>query len=309
MSGLPTMSLWSLLRHRLRAAVRAPFVGRRALSLILAGFVALYLGGGLVLLGILFDDLVREAAPGTDPLRVASRWLLPLALLYAALRVVVESGLGIDVRPYLALPTRWSVVAGLGAVVALVSLWNAVPMAFVATVGVEAAVDGAPGPAVRFGLVGMAGLAMVTFAVPVLRRGVTTRPLLAAAGGLLVVASAGVEWINVWGGVGSLLDVSGWLFGGAVAGRGLPVLGTIVTVGGAGGGYVRWLRREMDLDRRASSTASTRRTGEGLGGVATYGPGVREAVLKLRLILRNSKPRFSGVAGVSGTREGGDVPR
>ncbi|MCS4195394.1 hypothetical protein GGP46_000209 [Salinibacter ruber] len=39
------MALWTLLRHRLQAAVRAPFVGRRALSLILGGFMALYLGG------------------------------------------------------------------------------------------------------------------------------------------------------------------------------------------------------------------------------------------------------------------------
>ena len=53
------MALWTLLRHRLQAAVRAPFVGRRALSLILGGFMALYLGGGLVLVGLVFDDLVR----------------------------------------------------------------------------------------------------------------------------------------------------------------------------------------------------------------------------------------------------------
>ena len=66
----------------------------------------LYLGGGLVLLGIVFDDLVREVAPGADPLLVASRGLLPFALAYAAVRVFVESGVGADLRPYLPLPVR-----------------------------------------------------------------------------------------------------------------------------------------------------------------------------------------------------------
>ena len=93
------MTLLSLLYHRLQAAVRAPFVERRALSLILGGFMALYLGGGLVLFGLFFDDLVRNVAPGRDPLLVASRGLLPLGLLYAAVRVFTESGLGADVRP------------------------------------------------------------------------------------------------------------------------------------------------------------------------------------------------------------------
>ena len=65
------MSLWTFLRQRLRAYRRVPFFGRRALSLLLGGFLALYLGGGLVLLGVVFDDLVREVAPSADPLLAA----------------------------------------------------------------------------------------------------------------------------------------------------------------------------------------------------------------------------------------------
>ncbi len=131
------MSLWTLLRHRLRSCWRVAFFGRRALSLILGGFLALYLGGGLVLLGVMFDDIVREAVPGANPLLVASRWLLALGLLYAALRVFVELGLGTDPKPYQALPIRRSALAGMGAALALFSLWNAVPMAFVATACIE----------------------------------------------------------------------------------------------------------------------------------------------------------------------------
>jgi|APHM01.1.fsa_nt_gi hypothetical protein len=287
------MPLWRVLRHRLRAFRRVPFFERRALSVILGGFIALYLGGGLVLFGLFFDDLVRNVAPGRDPLLVASRGLLPLGLLYAAVRVFVESGLGVDVRPYLALPLRRSVLVGVGAVLALFSLWNAVPLAFIVTVGVEAAVDGALGPALRFGLVSVGVLAVVTYAVPMLRRLVSRRPLFAAAGVLLVVGSVGLEAVDATGGASSLLDLSGWMLGGTVDGRVGPTVATILVLGGMGGGYVRWLRTEMDLDRATRTTSSPGQASDRLGPLTAYGPAVREAVLELRLVLRNSKPRLS----------------
>jgi len=147
---------------------------------------------------------------------------LPLSLLYAALRVFVESGLGTDPKPYQALPIRRSVLAGMGAALALFSLWNAVPMAFVATVCIEAALDGALGPALRFGLVGVGVLAAVTYAVPMVRRVVSDRPLLAFAGVVLLVGSAGLETVPAAQGAASLLDVSGWGLGGVVQGKASP---------------------------------------------------------------------------------------
>ena len=286
------MPLWSLLRHRLRAFRRVPFFERRALSAILGGFLALYLGGGLVLLGVVFDDLVREVAPGADPLLVASRGLLPFALAYAAVRVFVESGIGAELRPYLPLPVRRSALAGVAAVLALLSLWNAVPLAFVATVCTEAVLDGALGPALRFGLVGVGVLAAVTYATPMLRRGVSARPVLAAVGLFLLVASAGLEWVNVAGGVASLLDVSGWLFGGAVRGRLLPASAAGVGLVGIVGGYARWLRRAIVVDQnRRSRTAG--RASDGLDWIARRGPVWREAVLEARLLLRNAQTRWT----------------
>jgi hypothetical protein len=198
---------------------------------------------------------------------VASRGLLPLGLVYAAVRVFVKSSRGADLRSYVSLPLRRSVLAGMGAVLALFSLWNAVPLAFIVTVGVEAAVDGALGPALRFGLVG--------------------------AGVLLVVGSVGLEAVDAVGGAASLLDASAWLLGGTVEGRAVPTVATILVLGGIGGGYVRWLRMEMDLDRGTRTTSSTGQTSDRLSVLTTYGPAVREAVLELRLVLRNSKPRLS----------------
>ncbi len=286
------MPVWRFLRHRHRAYRRVPFFERRALSAVLGGFLALYLGGGLVLLGIVFDDLVREMVPGTDPLLVASRWLLPLGLLYAVVRVFAESGVGADLRPYLPLPLRRSGLMAVLAVLSLFSLWNAVPLAFVATACTEAALDGALGAALRFGLVSVGVLAAVTYAVPMLRRGVSARPVLAAVGLFLLVASAGLEWVNVAGGVASLLDVSGWLFGGAVQGRLLPASAAGIGLVGIGAGYVRWLRQAMVVDQNRRSGAAAR-TSDGLDWLARRGPVWREAVLEARLLLRNAQTRWT----------------
>ena len=269
-----------------------PFFGRRALSAVLGAFVALYLGGGLVLMGIVFDDLVREVAPGTDPLLVVSRGLLPFALLYAAVRMFAESGFGIDVQPYPALPLRRSVLAGVAAVLALFSLWNAVPLAFVATVGIEATLDGALGPALRFSLVSAGVLAAVTYAVPVLRRGMSGHPFVATGVVALLVGATSIEAIDLGGRLVSLFDVSGWLFGGAVQGRLLPASAAGVGLVGIVGGYVRWLRRAMVVDQnRRSGTAG--RTSDGLDWLARRGPVWREAVLEARLLLRNAQTRWT----------------
>ena len=83
------------------------------------------------------------------------------------------------------------------------------------------------------------------------------------------------------------------MLGGAVTGRVLPTLSALLLLAGIGGGYVRWLRREMDLDRRTRTTSPSGRTSDGLDGLVAYSPSVRGGVLELRLILRNSKPRLS----------------
>ncbi len=267
------MALWSLLRHRLQAAVRAPFVGRQALSLILGGFLALYLGGGLVLVGLVFDDLVREVAPGADPLLVAAKGLLPFGLGYAALRVVMESGLGVDPRPYQALPVRRSALVGVLAVFAPLSLWNAVPLAFIVAVGVEGALNGTGGAALRFGLAGLGVLAAVTYAAPMLRRAASDRPFRAAGAVGLLVAAGAIEAVDLGVGLVSLVDVSAWLFGGVVRGDVLPTsvaaLGLVGLVGGMCGGCGgpwSWTTLRLGPPRTDRASGSTGWRGVGPSG-------------------------------------------
>ncbi|CBH25620.1 hypothetical protein GGP91_002281 [Salinibacter ruber] len=286
------MALWTLLRHRLQAAVRAPFAGRQVLSLILGGFLALYLGGGLVLVGLAFDDLVREAAPGADPLSVAAKGLLPFGLGYSALRVVMESGLGVDPRPYQALPVPRSALAGLLAVFAPLSLWNAVPPAFIVAVGVEGALNGTGGAALCFGLAGLGVLAAVTYAAPMLRRAASDRPFRAAGAVGLLVAAAAIEAVDLGVGLVSLVDVSAWLFGGVVRGDVLPTSVAALGLIGLVGGYVQWLQGAMVVDR-SRRRASSRTSSAWLDRLARRGPVWREAVLEARLLLRNAQTRWT----------------
>lgn len=285
------MSFWTLVRHRLRAYIRVPFLGRRFASLVVGTFVALYFGGALVLAGLFFDDIVREGAPGADPLLVAAQGLLPFGLGYAVLQSVLASGLGVDPTPYRSLPIRRGALVALLSVFALLRLWTAVPLAFVGAVGVEAALDGAGVEALRFGLASLGVLAAAAYLAPMLRQAVSARPVATIGGGLVLVAATGVEVLDLGIAVTSLTDVSGWLFGGVVQGDVLPVGTAAVLLAGVVGGYVRWLRREMRVDRSARSR-SVRLSSDVLDGLARRGPYWREAVLEARLLVRNAQTRW-----------------
>lgn len=292
------MTLLSLLHHRLRAVVRAPFVGRRALSLILGGVLALYLGGGLVLVGLVFDDLVREVAPQADPLLVAARGLLPAGLAYAALQVFLASGLRIDPTPYRALPVRRGALVALLCVFALGSAWTAVPMAFVGAVGVEAALGGAGSAALRFGLAALGVLAAAASLAPMLRQAASTHPLASAGGALALVVATGIEAIDLGVGAASLVDLSGWLFGGMVRGALLPTLAAGLGLAGVVGGYARWVRRAMVLDRQQRRSVPIGPSSGVLDRWARRGPAWREAVLEGRLLLRNAQTRWTLVTAL-----------
>jgi hypothetical protein len=292
------VTLLSLLHHRLRAVVRAPFVGRRALSLILGGVLALYLGGGLVLVGLVFDDLVREVAPQADPLLVAARGLLPAGLAYAALQVFLASGLRIDPTPYRALPVRRGALVALLCVFALGSAWTAVPMAFVGAVGVEAALGGAGSAALRFGLAALGVLAAAASLAPMLRQAASTHPLASAGGALALVAATGIEAIDLGVGAASLVDLSGWLFGGMVRGALLPTLTAGLGLAGVVGGYARWVRRAMVLDRQQRRSVPIGPSSSVLDRWARRGPAWREAVLEGRLLLRNAQTRWTLVTAL-----------
>ncbi|ABC45864.1 hypothetical protein SRU_2480 [Salinibacter ruber DSM 13855] len=235
---------------------------------------------------------MREVAPGADPLLVAAKGLLPFGLGYAALRVVMESGLGVDPRPYQALPVRRSALAGLLAVFAPLSLWNAVPLAFIVAVGVEGALNGTGGAALRFGLAGLGVLTAVTYAAPMLRRAVSDRPFRAAGAVGLLVAAAAIEAVDLGVGLVSLVDVSAWLFGGVVRGDVLPTSVAALGLVGLVGGYTRWLRGAMVMDR-SRRRASSRTSSEWLDRLARRGPAWREAVLEARLLLRNAQTRWT----------------
>ncbi|MEF8939047.1 MAG: DUF5687 family protein [Salinivenus sp.] len=301
------MSLLSLLRHRLRAFWRAPLFKQRAASLVVSTLMALYLGGGLVVLGLAFDNVVREVAPSTDPVLVLARWLLPLGLVHIALRVVMESDSRTDLQPYLHLPLRRGSLLLYRAVSTLLSFWNAVPLLFFVAVCGEAAARGAGMEALRLGLAAAGVLVATTCLAPMARWFASRRPFL--LGGTLLVGAVATGTVTVE----SVADVSPFLsaFGeipsAVVRGEAVPTVAAFVLLIGVMTSYACWLRGGLALDQ-IKQPRMRGGTLPPLHRLAGQSAAWREAVLELRLALRNAqlienaRPRlqlFYALAGAS----------
>lgn len=289
------MSFWSLTRHRIKSYWRVPFLRRRLSSLLVTSLFSLYVGGVLVFGGIFLDDIIRAILPEAAPLRVAARGLLPLGIGYALLRMVLESELGVNPRPYQTLPLRHVSLVGILMVFPLFSLWNMVPLAFVGAVCIDAVLGGTGIEALRFGLACVGMLTGITYVVP-MGRSLASDRLLGVAGGLAVFAVC-VEAVYVGTGVASLMNLSGWLLTGIVRGRALPVATASVFLTGIIVGYVRWLRGAITLDQARRSSSQSRGK-MALDRHLWREPIPREAALELWLILRNSRPRFIVLASL-----------
>lgn len=301
------MSLLSLLRHRLRAFWRAPLFKQRAASLVLSTLMALYLGGGLVVLGLAFDNAVREAAPSTDPVLVLARWLLPLGLVHVALRVVMESDSRTDLQPYLHLPLRRGSLLLYRAVSTLLSFWNAVPLLFFVAVCGEAAARGAGMEAFRLGLAAAGVLVATTCLAPMARRFASRRPFLLAGALLAGAATTGIMAVESMAGVSSFVNVFREIPSGIIRGEAVPTVAASVLLIGVVTGYACWLQGRLALDQieRPRVHGGTLSQFHRLAGQS---PAWREAVLELRLALRNAqlienaRPRlqlFYALAGAS----------
>jgi hypothetical protein len=242
--------------------------------------------------GIFFDDIVGHLAPTADPLLVAARGLLPAALVYGAAQMAMTSGLSVDPRPYQSLPIPRAVLVGLLSVFALLSLWTAVPLAFVVPVCVEAALGGAGGAALRFGGACLGMLATITYGAPMLRQAMAARPVAAVGTVFLVGGGSGLAFLFGIDPFGPLLSGLGWLFGGIVRGDVLPVIAGVGGLLGIIAEHLWWLQRTMVVDRRTGTTLSLGRLGA-LDSWARRRPAVQEALLVLRLLTRNTLPRFT----------------
>jgi hypothetical protein len=287
-----SLSLWTLFRHRLTAYWRTPVLGRRLVSFLLSTVLRLSLAVPLAVVGVFFDDIVGHLAPNARPLLVAARGILPVALSYGGSRMVIDSGLAVAPRPYQALPISRSAIVRLLSVFALLSLWNVVPMAFVVPVCIDAAAGGDVGAALRFGLACVGVLAAVTYGVPMLRKAMAARPLTAMSAVFLAGGGSGLASLFGIDLFGLLLSSSEQLFAGIVRGNVLPVTAGVGGLAGVVLGHMRWLKGMMAVDRRADAPLSLGRLGS-LNFRARRRPAVQEALLVLRLLTRNSLPRFT----------------
>jgi hypothetical protein len=252
----------------------------------------LYIAVGLVGLGLVFDDLVREASSEGDPLLVIARWLTPLALIYAALRVVVESGIGIDLQPYQPLPVRGKTLRSFSMLLSLSSLWNVLPLTFLGTACLEAALSNRGGEALCLWFAGVGVAVIVTYSVPIVRRGLVSHQYVAAGITLLVVSGIGIEMSEAASGAVLVLDGSRWLIGGIVQKRMVPILVFSVLLVGVVIVHARWIQRVTQLDQRKHSM-TVAMSDDMLNRLSVCGPAWRGAVLEVRRYLRHSQLRLT----------------
>ncbi len=290
------MTLLDVLRHQWHQRTRSPTWGRSLIGTLLLLLAAGYFGVLFVALGWFYPEIVAEVAPTREPLQLLNGFLLYGAVGLVPARFFLQRSAGSDVRPYLHLPVRRPQIVHILQVLSAVSLFNLLPVLVLAalwgrTVLPEASVLGA-----AFWAVGALLLVAVTQCLNSLLRVVWDRNagLVLATAGLVAVLVVGSNWM----GTGVLRAASAWCFGGLAAGRILPLIVLIAGTAALAGAAHRMLRRRLysvlgDADSpRTQSTGLLQGIGHGQGRVVSL------ALLDLKLILRNKRPRQMLGAGL-----------
>lgn len=281
---------WVLIRQQVKSYWRTPFRGHRAASFALGLLGAAYISAMLVLIGLLFDDVTRNLAGHAPPLTTLANGLLPFGLIYVFVRAVFEHAAAVRLKPYYYLPISSGTMAAFASVLALLSAWNAVPIAFFATVCIEAFLDGAGLEAAGLGLCALGVLCATSYVAPMLRSTVADYPLAATGVVAILLAATGLDAFSPEETTGVLRGLSDWLFGGAMHGQLLPTGAVALTIFGTAGGYIQWFQRTRTVDQETQSVSITS-SSTILTRLQRWGPAWREAVMELRLLLRNAQPR------------------
>lgn len=290
------MTLLDVLRHQWHQQTRSPTFGRSLIGGLLLLLAAAYFGSLFVAAGWYYPQVVAEVAPGKDPLRLLNEFLLYGAVGLVPMRFFLQRSAGSDVRPYLHLPLRRPRIVRMLQVVSSLSLLNLLPLVVLASLWGSTVRPATSAVGAACWAVGALLLVATTQFLNGLLRAVWDRHagFVLGAAGLLAVVVAGGYWTG-----GQLLQsASAWLFGGLAAGRIAPLL---VLIGGATGMSVaahRALRGRLysvlgDTEEgHTHAGAALRGRGRGWGRVASL------ALLDLKLILRNKRPRQMLAAGL-----------
>ncbi|WP_103028403.1 DUF5687 family protein [Salinibacter altiplanensis] len=290
------MTLFDALRHQWRRRTRSPTWGRSLIGALVLLLAAGYFGVLFVALGWFFPDIVAEVALERKPLQLLNGFLLHGAVGLVPARFFLQRSAGSDVRPYLHLSLRRPQIVRLMQVLSSLSLLNLLPLLVLAALWGRTVLPATSAVGATYWAVGALLLVAATQFLNSLLRAVRDRNagLVLGAAGLLAVLIIGSNWT----GAGVLRWASTWLFEGLAAGRILPLTLLFAGTGVLTGAAHRMLRGRLysvlgDVDSsRTQSTGVLRGVGRGQGHVASL------ALLDLKLILRNKRPRQMLGAGL-----------
>ncbi|WP_263820233.1 DUF5687 family protein [Salinibacter sp.] len=290
------MTLLDVLRHQWHQRTRSPTFGRSLIGGLLLLLAAVYFGSLFVAVGWFFPEIVAEVAPGQDPLRLLNEFLLYGAVGLVPMRFFLQRSAGTDVRPYLPLPLRRAQVVRILQVLSSLSLLNLLPVVVLASLWGRTVLPATSAMGAAFWAIGALLLVATTQFLNGLLRAVWDRHagLVLGAAGLVAVLVVGSNWMRT----GVLRAASAWRFGGLAAGRILPLIVLIAGTAALAGAAHRMLRRRLysvlgDADSpRTQSTGLLQGIGHGQGRVVSL------ALLDLKLILRNKRPRQMLGAGL-----------
>lgn len=255
----------------------------------------LYIVGTLGLLGTVVGGVITSIEPEVDPATWIGRGWLLVGGGYGLLRVFMERSTLLRAQPFLLLPVRKAVLVRFMLGTALLNMWNLVPLAFWIPFWIRSVLPAhSMAGALAYGIGVLAGLGIITHLVPWVRQHLGERPLPMLFGGLVLV---GVVEIIVWkGAVGA--GAAGWLADGLLQNRLLPLMVMIAGYLGALALHRRQLLRLLDLDEGATGSQVDRRSAgevELIQWMEQQGSIGALLVLELRLIVRNTQPRWSTI--------------
>jgi hypothetical protein len=239
---------------------------------------------------------VAEVAPDREPLQLLNGFLLYGAVGLVPARFFLQRSGGSDTTPYLHLPVRRSQIVRILQVLSGVSLFNLLPVVVLAALWGRTVLPDASVLGAAFWAVGALLLVAATQFLNSLLRAVWDRNagFVLGVAGLLAVLVAGSNWT----GAGVLESASTWCFGGLAAGRILPLIALFAATGTLAVAAHRMLRHRLysvlgDTEQsRVQSAGVLHGAGRGWGRVASL------ALLDLKLILRNKRPRQLLLAGI-----------
>ena len=245
------MTYFRLLQHHLYRLFRSFTSGRKLVERLLVAFVSVYVGIGLLALGLALPDLVAEQGDA-DPARLVHEYTLYGILALLGARLLSQKMPSGRVRPYTTLPLDRRVLVRFIHADAATSVFTVLPFVFLAPFAVRmGAAEMIAYPWVWFG-----GLTLVVATTHFLHIALRLHAERLWNTGLLALGGAGLVLVaDVWGGIRVMAPVSEALFGALSRGSVVAFLGCLAATAASAALATRSLHNRIRASADAPASA------------------------------------------------------